>query len=103
MSSSRCRAEELPMTSPFPGMDPYIEACELWEDFHDKLIVAVEGALAANLPRGYISRIGKRSYIALVEAEERTVRSFIPDVKITGPAARREAATQEAEPGTVAT
>ena len=26
------------MKSPFPGMDPYIEACGLWEGFHDRLI-----------------------------------------------------------------
>lgn len=23
------------MKSPFPGMDPYIEACGLWEGFHN--------------------------------------------------------------------
>ena len=26
------------MKSPFPGMDPYIEACGLWGDFHHELI-----------------------------------------------------------------
>ena len=26
------------MKSPFPGMDPYIEACGLWRDFHGHLI-----------------------------------------------------------------
>ena len=26
------------MKSPFPGMDPYIEACGLWGDFHSHLI-----------------------------------------------------------------
>jgi len=26
------------MKSPFPGMDPYIEACGLWGDFHTHLI-----------------------------------------------------------------
>jgi Protein of unknown function (DUF4058) len=26
------------MKSPFPGMDPYIEACGLWEGFHSHLI-----------------------------------------------------------------
>lgn len=26
------------MKSPFPGMDPYIEACNVWRDFHHHLI-----------------------------------------------------------------
>ena len=26
------------MKSPFPGMDPYIESCGLWEDFHYGLV-----------------------------------------------------------------
>jgi Protein of unknown function (DUF4058) len=26
------------MKSPFTGMDPYIEACGLWGDFHSHLI-----------------------------------------------------------------
>ncbi|HPM84774.1 MAG TPA: DUF4058 family protein [Candidatus Anammoximicrobium sp.] len=30
------------MRSPFPGMAPYIEACGLWGDFHDKLIGELE-------------------------------------------------------------
>lgn len=38
------------MPSPFPGMDPYIEACGLWGDFHDRLIGELERALAAALP-----------------------------------------------------
>jgi hypothetical protein len=25
------------MRSPFPGMDPYLEAAELWEDVHANL------------------------------------------------------------------
>jgi hypothetical protein len=33
--------------SPFPGMDPYIEACGLWEDFHGDLIAEMKRALAA--------------------------------------------------------
>ena len=28
------------MKAPFPGMDPFIEACGLWSSFHDSLIGA---------------------------------------------------------------
>lgn len=39
--------------SPFPGMDPYIEACDRWEDFHCKLISEIEHALAQAVPDRY--------------------------------------------------
>ena len=33
--------------SPFPGMDPFIESCGLWEDFHDTMVTEIKKALAA--------------------------------------------------------
>ena len=53
------------MASPFPGMDPYIEASGLWEDFHDSLIAEIKNALADCLPDRYIVRSGERSYVVL--------------------------------------
>ncbi len=38
------------MKSPFPGMDPFIEECGLWADFHTKLIGEIERTLAVTLP-----------------------------------------------------
>ncbi len=58
------------MRSPFPGMDPYIEACGLWEDFHEELTGEIKAALARLIPRHYVVRFGKRSYVALVTSEE---------------------------------
>src|SRR5262249_27475712 len=75
--------EESPMPSPFPGMDPYIEACGLWEDFHGHLIEKIFDEVTAALPAGYVAHTGKRSYILLTESEEKTERSFIADVKVT--------------------
>ena len=49
------------MPSPFPGMDPFIEACGRWEDFHPKLIGEIERALAAALPERYFVSLGERS------------------------------------------
>ena len=54
------------MKSPFPGMDPYIEACGLWEDFHASFIGEIHRTLAAALPERYIARLGERSYISVV-------------------------------------
>jgi len=53
------------MSSPFPGMDPYIEACHLWDDFHHNLISQIHDAVAAILPKRYVVRAGERSYVML--------------------------------------
>ena len=53
------------MPSPFPGMDPYIEACYLWDDFHHNLISGIQNALAPVLPKHYVVCAGERSYVAL--------------------------------------
>jgi Protein of unknown function (DUF4058) len=53
------------MRSPFPGMDPYIEVCHLWDDFHHDLISEIKNALAPVLPKRYVVRAGERSYVAL--------------------------------------
>jgi hypothetical protein len=41
------------MPSPFPGMDPYIEAAHMWNDFHINMIATMKDALNAILPPGY--------------------------------------------------
>jgi hypothetical protein len=46
-------------------MDPFIEACDLWADFHFELIHAIKDQLAAALPAGYAGRTGKRCYSVL--------------------------------------
>ena len=58
------------MRSPFPGMDPFIESCGLWEDFHDELTGEIKAALARLVPDHYVVRYGERSYVALVTSEE---------------------------------
>jgi hypothetical protein len=72
------------MKSPFPGMDPFIEACGLWEDFYDELIGEIKRHLAAALPAGYLARTSKRSYVVLAEANGKEEHSFLPDVSVTG-------------------
>ena len=71
------------MKSPFPGMDPYIEACGLWGDFHHNLISEIQNALAKAVPERYLVRAGERSYIVLVEEEGKASRPFVPDVSVT--------------------
>jgi hypothetical protein len=77
------------MKSPFPGMDPYIEASRLWGDFHDKLIGDIERALAAAVPERYVVRLGLREYIVLVGTEGKEDHAFVPDVRVVSPPARK--------------
>ncbi len=58
------------MKSPFPGMDPYIEACGLWADFHDDLIAEIKRSLAARLPERYFVQTGERSYVVMLVGRE---------------------------------
>jgi hypothetical protein len=46
-------------------MDPYIEASDLWEDFHDNLIGDIHRSLSETVPDRYAVRLGERSYIVL--------------------------------------
>src|SRR5262245_6146813 len=65
--------EGLPMPSPFPGMDPYIEACGLWGDFAHSLICGIAEKLSDDLPEEYAPRIGSREYTAICYSEEECV------------------------------
>jgi len=57
------------MSSPFLGMDPYLEAPGLWPNVHNSLIVALHDDLAP--------RLRSRYYVAL---EERVVRLSADDL-----------------------
>ena len=71
------------MKSPFPGMDPYIESCGLWGDFHNHLIERIYEQIAVAVPDRYFVRSGERSYHVLIESEGKSQKPFTPDVKIT--------------------
>src|SRR4030095_11822926 len=72
------------MKSPFPGMDPFIEARGLWTDFHDSLIVELRRILNSQLRDRYEALVGERTYIGVVEPIEgsRSQHDVQPDVRI---------------------
>ena len=76
------------MKSPFPGMDPYIEACSLWEGFHSHLIEAIFQTIAPVLPRGYTIDTGVRSYVVVMDSEGKKDHLAKPDLAVTEPAGR---------------
>src|SRR5262249_17288735 len=78
------------MKSPFPGMDPYIEACGLWGDFHSSLIVAIKNGLAEAAPEHYLVGTQERSSLVLVEQEGKEAHPFYPDVTVTTPETRKK-------------
>jgi hypothetical protein len=90
------------MPSPFPGMDPYIEACGLWEVFHNNLIAHVSIQLADIAPERYVVRTGERSYLVLVQSEDKVRYPFLPDVGVATPQRRnkngKKGGTAVAEP-----
>lgn len=90
------------MPSPFPGMDPYIESCRLWGDFHHQLIGRIGDAVAERLPSKYIVRAGERSYVEMVEPEGKQAHPFLPDVGVVSRPRPAGGATQAvvAEPDT---
>ena len=63
-------SESRVMKSPFPGLDPFIEARGgLWKDFHDDLISGIKHRLAPLLPEHYVVRTGERSYVERIDVE----------------------------------
>jgi hypothetical protein len=60
-------------------MDPWIEACGLWDDFHHSLIMEIAGQLADAAPERYVVRTGKRTYQALVDSEDKATYPLPPD------------------------
>ena len=71
------------MSSPFPGMDPYIEDPEVWSDFHGGLADEMRAQLNSVLQPRYIARLTPRVTYDIIEVAER--RNVRPDVGIWQP------------------
>ncbi len=95
------------MKSPFPGMDPFIEGCGLWEDFHGHLIEDIGRYLTGVVPDRYLVRTGERNYVVLANDDSQKRHPFKPDVAIVSgspesAASHHEVATAVAEPDELA-
>lgn len=51
------------MSSPFPGMDPYLEDPGHWQDLHQSLITYIRDELQPAIRPRYHARIGERLYV----------------------------------------
>ncbi len=65
------------MPSPFPGMDPYLEAH--WGDVHHRLITYSSDQLQGRIPSDLRARVEERVF---VETESGRQRSVYPDVRV---------------------
>jgi len=72
------------MPSPFPGMDPYLEAPHIWPDLHNSLAGHIRDELNGVLPAPYYARLDMRPEIGIVEPGEGT-RRIVPDVAVARP------------------
>lgn len=69
------------MPSPFPGMDPYLEAPHIWPDFHHKLASELSTELNGSLPSPYYARLEMRPELGIAE-EGKSRQRIIPDVTV---------------------
>jgi hypothetical protein len=69
------------MTSPFPGMDPYLE--RHWLDVHTKLVAYAADELNRVLPESLVARTEER---VAVESDYDQRREIGPDVRVFAPA-----------------
>ncbi len=56
------------MPCPFPGMDPYLEAPDIWPDFHFAFAVEISSELNRVLPHSYYARLGMRPEMNCTDA-----------------------------------
>jgi len=68
------------MSSPFPGMDPYLEQSNFWSSFHSRFVVAIADTLAPQLRPRYYVEVETRTYTDTPEQGELLVG--IPDAVV---------------------
>src|SRR4029434_4986123 len=68
------------MSSPFPGMDPYLEAPEIWRGFHHSLADEIKAQLNAKLSPRYYADVEVRT--VLEEVGVATTKTVYPDAAI---------------------
>ena len=70
------------MPSPFPGMDPYLEAPSIWPDFHHALASEIRTRLNLAMPSPYYARLEMRQEVGIVDDDQPPRMRIIPDVSV---------------------
>lgn len=87
------------MPSPFPGMDPYLEASGLWPDFHMGFLAEWREQLYNRLPDRYQVIFEETVHLVEVQPDKETTRTIRPDLAIVDRGRRSQTPTA----GTTAT
>lgn len=83
------------MPSPFPGMDPYLEAPHIWPELHDALAGEIRNELNQSPPSPYYARLQMRPELGIIEEPRRRQR-VVPGVVVVRPISKQPAATRTA-------
>jgi Protein of unknown function (DUF4058) len=67
------------MSSPFPGMAPYLEQPLFWQPFHHRLIVAIADAIESQLNQQYYIEVKTRTYQS---SEGESILVGVPDATV---------------------
>ena len=59
------------MSSPFPGMNPYLEQADVWHSFHEQFCTLAMELLAAQVRPGYIVKLDEHVYVHELAGDER--------------------------------
>jgi hypothetical protein len=59
------------MPSPFPGMNPFLEQNDTWEDFHHEFLTRARAQLEAQVGPSYYVKVEVRLYIHELSTDER--------------------------------
>jgi hypothetical protein len=85
------------MSSPFPGMNPYLESPTIWSSFHTRLLVAIADALAPVLRPSYYIEVETRTYQDQEDDEEDDLLVGIPDAAVLSATALKQFKDVESE------
>jgi len=73
----------MPRSSPFPGMDPYLETPHEWPSFHSWFLACLAETLAASMPLGYRVDLEKRVYLEAFDPfSGAETRYSLPDITV---------------------
>ena len=70
------------MDSPFPGMDPYLEAQSIWADAHTSLVSRFRERLTPLLVPKYLAELETQVVIDHFDENPQVV---LPDIRVTSP------------------
>jgi len=80
------------MPSPFPGMNPYLEQADVWQDFHQSMMPVLREMLSEQVRPAYIVKVEELLFIHELSAEEMRFLGR-SDVSVTEGRRDRDAST----------